>query len=69
MRKRFKGIHPFQCIVFRKDEPGEAAREIVTRFAERRGRATQTLAADNNCGNGELLHWLYKSAASVRTLA
>jgi len=35
-----------------------AAREMITRFAERRGRAPQTLAADNTYGNGELLHWL-----------
>jgi transposase len=47
-----------QATAARLSQESVAAREMITRFAERRGRAPQTLAADNTYGNGELLHWL-----------
>jgi hypothetical protein len=47
-----------QATAARLSQESAAARKMITRFTERRGRAPQTLAADNTYGNGELLHWL-----------
>jgi transposase len=53
-----------QATAARLSQESVAARERVTRFAERRGRAPQTLAADNTYGYGELLHWLQERGIS-----
>jgi transposase len=47
-----------QATAARLSQESVAARDMITRFAERRGSPPQTLAADTTYGNGELLHWL-----------
>jgi transposase len=47
-----------QATAARLSQESVAARDMITRFTERRGCAPQTLAADATYGNGELLHWL-----------
>jgi transposase len=47
-----------QASAARLSQESTAARTLITRFTEQRGRAPQTLAADTTYGNGELLHWL-----------
>jgi hypothetical protein len=47
-----------QATAARRSQESAAARDMVTRFTERRGGSPQTLAADATYGNGELLHWL-----------
>ena len=42
----------------RLSQESVAAREMITRFTERRGRPPQTLGADTTYGNGEMLDWL-----------
>ena len=47
-----------QATAARLSQESVAARDMITRFTERRGCPPQTLAADATYGNGELLHWL-----------
>jgi transposase len=47
-----------QATAARLSQESVAARDMITRFTEQRGRPPQTLAADTTYGNGELLHWL-----------
>jgi transposase len=47
-----------QATAARLSQESAAARTLLTRFSEQRGRPPQTLAADTSYGNGELLHWL-----------
>jgi DDE family transposase len=42
----------------RLSQESVAARDMITRFTERRGRPPQTVAADTTYGNGEMLDWL-----------
>jgi len=49
-----------QATAARLSQESVAARDMITRFTERRGRAPQTLAADATYGNGDLLHWLHE---------
>ena len=42
----------------RLSQESVAAREMITRFTERRGSPPQTLGADTTYGNGEMLDWL-----------
>ena len=47
-----------QVTAARLSQESAAAREMITRSAERRGRFPQSVAADTTYGNGELLAWL-----------
>ena len=47
-----------QATSARLSQESAAAREMITRSAERRGRFPQSVAADTTYGNGELLAWL-----------
>jgi transposase len=47
-----------QATAARLSQESAAAREMITRSAERRGRFPQSVAADTAYGNGELLAWL-----------
>ena len=47
-----------QATAARLSQESEAAREMIERSAERRGRFPQSVAADTTYGNGELLAWL-----------
>ena len=47
-----------QATAARSSQESVAAREMITRSAERRGRFPQSVAADTTYGNGELLAWL-----------
>jgi transposase len=47
-----------QATAARLSQESAAAREMITRSAERRGRFPQSVAADTTYGNGELLAWL-----------
>jgi transposase len=47
-----------QATAARLSQESVAAREMITRSAERRGRFPQSIAADTAYGNGELLAWL-----------
>jgi transposase len=47
-----------QATAARLSQESVAAREMITRSAERRGRFPQSVAADTTYGNGELLAWL-----------
>jgi hypothetical protein len=47
-----------QATAARLSQESVAAREMLTRLAERRGRFPQSVAADTTYGNGELLAWL-----------
>ena len=49
------GVH---ATAARLSQESAAAREMITRSAERRGRFPQSVAADTTYGNGELLAWL-----------
>lgn len=42
----------------RLSQESVAARDMITRFTERRGSPPQTVAADTTYGNGEMLDWL-----------
>jgi len=42
----------------RLSQESVAARDMITRFTERRGGPPQTVAADTTYGNGEMLDWL-----------
>jgi transposase len=42
----------------RLSQESAAARDMITRFTERRGNPPQTVAADTTYGNGEMLDWL-----------
>ncbi|HET7184438.1 MAG TPA: transposase, partial [Terriglobales bacterium] len=42
----------------RLSQESVAARDMITRFTERRGSPPQTLGADTTYGNGEMLDWL-----------
>ena len=46
-----------QATSARLSQESAAAREMITRLAERRGRFPQSIAADTTYGNGELLAW------------
>lgn len=46
-----------QATAARLSQESAAAREMITRSAERRGRFPQSVAADTAYGNGELLAW------------
>jgi len=46
-----------QATTARLSQESAAAREMITRSAERRGRFPQSIAADTTYGNGELLAW------------
>ena len=46
-----------QATTARLSQESAAAREMITRSAERRGRFPQSVAADTTYGNGELLAW------------
>ena len=46
-----------QATSARLSQESAAAREMITRSAERRGRFPQSVAADTTYGNGELLAW------------
>ncbi len=46
-----------QATSARLSQESAAAREMITRPAERRGRFPQSVAADMTYGNGELLAW------------
>ena len=46
-----------QATAARLSQESAAAREMITRSAERRGRFPQSVAADTTYGNGELLAW------------
>ncbi|MGA8305629.1 MAG: transposase, partial [Candidatus Acidiferrales bacterium] len=46
-----------QATPARLSQESAAAREMITRSAERRGRFPQSVAADTTYGNGELLAW------------
>ena len=46
-----------QVTAARLSQESAAAREMITRSAERRGRFPQSVAADTTYGNGELLAW------------
>ena len=46
-----------QATAARLSQESVAAREMITRSAERRGRFPQSVAADTTYGNGELLAW------------
>ena len=46
-----------QATTARLSQESVAAREMITRSAERRGRFPQSVAADTTYGNGELLAW------------
>jgi hypothetical protein len=46
-----------QATPARLSQESVAAREMITRSAERRGRFPQSVAADTTYGNGELLAW------------
>src|ERR1700755_119231 len=46
-----------QATSARLSQESAAAREMITRSAERRGRFSQSVAADTTYGNGELLAW------------
>jgi transposase len=47
-----------QATAARLSQESAAAREMITRSAERRGRFPQSVTADTTDGNGELLAWL-----------
>ena len=47
-----------QATAARLSQESAAAREMITRSAQRRGRFPQSVAADTTYGNGELLAWL-----------
>jgi transposase len=47
-----------QATAARLSQESAAARQMITRSAERRGRYPQSVAADTTYGNGELLAWL-----------
>lgn len=47
-----------QATAARLSQESVAARQMLTRSAERRGRFPQSVAADTTYGNGELLAWL-----------
>ena len=47
-----------QATAARLSQESVAAREMITRFAERRGRDPESVPADATYGNGEFLHWL-----------
>ena len=47
-----------QATAARLSQESVAAREMITRSAERRGHFPQSVAADTTYGNGELLAWL-----------
>ena len=47
-----------QATAARLSQESVAARQMITRSAERRGRFPQSVAADTAYGNGELLAWL-----------
>jgi transposase len=47
-----------QASAARLSQESVAARDMITRFTERRGGPPQTLAADTTYGNGEMLDWL-----------
>ena len=47
-----------QATAARLSQESAAARQMITRSAERRGRFPQSVAADTAYGNGELLAWL-----------
>jgi transposase len=47
-----------QATAARLSQESAAAREMITRSAERRGRFPQSVAADTTYGNGDLLAWL-----------
>src|SRR5512146_447164 len=47
-----------QATAARLSQESVAAREMITRFSERRGSPPQTVAADTTYGNGEMLDWL-----------
>ena len=47
-----------QATPARLSQESVAARDMITRFSERRGRPPQTVAADTTYGNGEMLDWL-----------
>ena len=47
-----------QATPARLSQESAAAREMITRSAERRGHFPQSVAADTTYGNGELLAWL-----------
>src|SRR6201982_2897590 len=52
------GILGVQATAARLSQESAAAREMITRSAERRGCFPQSVAADTTYGNGELLAWL-----------
>jgi len=47
-----------QATAARLSQKSVAARDMITRFTQRRGCPPETLAADATYGNGELLNWL-----------
>jgi hypothetical protein len=47
-----------QATAARLSQESAAARRMITRSAEKRGRFPQSLAADTTYGNGDLLAWL-----------
>jgi transposase len=47
-----------QATAARLSQESVAARDMIARFAQRRGRPPQSVAADATYGNGEFLHWL-----------
>jgi hypothetical protein len=47
-----------QATAARLSQESAAAREMIERSAERRGRFPQSVAADTTYGNGEMLAWL-----------
>ena len=47
-----------QATAARLSQESVAARDMITRFTERRGSPPQTVAADTTYGNGEMLDWL-----------
>jgi transposase len=55
-----------QATAARLSQESAAARAMLTRFSEQRGRPPQTLAADTTYGNGELLHWLEQRGVTAQ---
>ena len=55
-----------QATAARLSQESAAARAMLTRFSEQRGRPPQTLAADTSYGNGELLHWLEQRGVTAQ---
>jgi transposase len=47
-----------QATAARLSQESVAARDMITRFTERRGSPPQAVAADTTYGNGEMLDWL-----------